>query len=68
MRTGLPPVVWWAQGDCPSTLITSGAFLGETEKLAVLLNIREVPGSGLGARITEDLHQFLQTFLDSTLK
>jgi hypothetical protein len=31
MRIGLPPVVWWAEGDCPSSLFASGSFLGETE-------------------------------------
>jgi hypothetical protein len=31
MRTGLPPIVWWAEGYCPSSLFTSGSLLGETE-------------------------------------
>jgi hypothetical protein len=29
MRIGLPPIVWWAEGDWPSSLFTSGSFLGE---------------------------------------
>jgi hypothetical protein len=28
-RTGFPPIVWWAEGDWPSSLFTSGSFLGE---------------------------------------
>jgi hypothetical protein len=34
IRIGLHPVVWWAEGNCSSSLFTSGSFLGETGNTA----------------------------------